>query len=163
MRNNQLTKRSGLSIMEIYNGQIILSWVSQAVSPRMWEFIRPTRNIVQNIYAPKKMLAVHDLWALLKWKKSMFFKNGIYAQRCVFIWLYFLKFYYRYLLCKVSYFIFFVPFLSNDRSALSINTIVNIFDICSFLPFAFLPDVHAYSKLVSCGDFSRGIRDSDEF
>lgn len=58
---------------------------------------------------------------------------------------------------------FFVPFLSNDRSALSINTIVNIFDICSFLPFAFLPDVHAYSKLVSCGDFSRGIRDSDEF
>nr|XP_022302314.1 collagen alpha-1(XIV) chain-like [Crassostrea virginica] len=27
MRNNQLTKRSGLSIMEIYNGQIILSWI----------------------------------------------------------------------------------------------------------------------------------------
>lgn len=129
MRNNQLTKRSGLSIMEIYNGQIILSWVSQTVSPRMWEFIRPTRNIVQNIYAPKKMLAVHDLWALLKWKKSMFFKNGIYAQRCVFIWLYFLKFYYRYLLCKVSYFIFLFPFfrMIDQRSLLILLLIFLIY------------------------------------
>ena len=163
MRNNQLTHRWGLSIMEIYNGQIILSWVSQALSPRMWEFLRPIRNILQNIYAQKMKCKQCKTFELCKNEEYVFFKKRHLCTEMRFYLITFLKFYYRYLLCKVSYFTFFVPFLLNDRSALSINTIVNIFDICLFLLFAFLPDLHAYSKLVSCGDFSKGIRDSDEF
>ena len=91
----------------------------------------------------------------VKLKSMVFFLKRHLCTEMRFYLITFLKFYYRYLLCKVSYFTFFVPFLLNDRSALSINTIVNIFDICLFLLFAFLPDLHAYSKLASCGIFRR--------